>query len=116
MKNQVKEMAQFLQNSKRSDILTEAEYFYRSAEDWKNNSADQLDKNLVKKIEKIALLLNATPEAVDDKNKQVVYNMNINGSTAAVIAPAKLASAGVKDMQFSIDNHWGDLLVITVLK
>jgi len=114
MKNQIKEMAEFLQNSQRSDVLTEAEYFYRSEEDWKNNSENDLDKNLVKKIEKIALLLNATPEAVDDKNKQVVYSMNTNGSTTAAIAPAKLASAGVKDMQFSIDM--GDLLVITVLK
>lgn len=114
MKNQIKEMAEFLQNSQRSDVLTEAEYFYRSAEDWNENSKDQLDSGLVKKIEKIALLLNATPEAVNDKHKEVVYKMNTNGSTTAAIAPAKLASAGVKDMQFSV--HMGDLLVVTVLK
>ena len=113
MKNQIKEMAEFLQNTqRRSTILTEAEYFYRDTQDWNDNSPDQLDSKLIKKIEKVALLLNATPVGVDDKNKQVAYS--VNGGTSPEISPQKLSAAGVKSMQLSI--HMGDILVGTVLK
>lgn len=115
MKNQIKEMAEFLQNTqRRTTVLTEAEYFYRDVQDWNDNSPDQLDSKLIKKIEKVALLLNATPEAVDDKKKEVVYSLN--GENSPIISPQKLSAAGIKSMQLSIDNSWGDILVITVLK